>query len=124
MPQMNNFEHLEKLVIAWAEERSIFEKSTTKDQALKTVSEVGEFADNILKGKDCKDDIGDIIVTLILQCKMQNTSICECLLLAYNEISKRKGKMINGAFVKEEDNKLRSTEDKFLEKLSYLIDNI
>lgn len=88
----------------WAEKRGIFEHSTAKDQALKTVAEVGEFADNVLKGRDCRDDIGDIIVTLILQCILQGTTLTECLSLAYEEIAARKGKMINGTFVKEEDN--------------------
>lgn len=33
----------------------------------------------------------------------RDTTLRECVELAYNEISKRKGKMINGIFVKEED---------------------
>lgn len=99
-----NIEKLEQAVIDWAEERGIFEHSDPKSQALKTMSEVGEFADNVLKGRDCRDDIGDILVTLVLQCKMQDTSLEECLLIAFNEISNRKGTMIGGAFVKEGDN--------------------
>ena len=94
---------LEQSVIGWAEERDILTYSDPKTQALKTVSEVGEMCDNIAKGRDCRDDIGDIVVTLILQCALQKTTLAECLSLAYTEISKRKGKMINGVFVKEED---------------------
>lgn len=33
----------------------------------------------------------------------RDTTLRECVELAYEEISKRKGKMINGIFVKEED---------------------
>ena len=32
-----------------------------------------------------------------------NTDVTECLGIAYEEIKNRKGKMINGTFVKEED---------------------
>lgn len=65
---------LENKVIQWAEQRGIFTNSDPKSQALKTVSEVGEMCDNVLKGRDCRNDIGDIVVTLILQCKMQGTT--------------------------------------------------
>jgi NTP pyrophosphatase (non-canonical NTP hydrolase) len=91
-------------VINWGKKTGILDYSTPKDQALKTVSEVGEFADNVVKGRNCEDDIGDIIVTLILQCELQNTTISRCLGLARDEIVKRKGKMVNGVFVKEGDN--------------------
>ena len=94
---------LENKIINWAEQRGIFTYSDTKSQALKTVREVGEMCDNVLKGRDCRDDIGDIIVTLILQCKMQGTTLSECLELAFTEISGRTGNMVNGAFVKDSD---------------------
>ena len=32
-----------------------------------------------------------------------NIDITECLEIAYNEIKDRKGKLVNGVFVKEED---------------------
>ena len=92
-------------IVAWAKERGIFESSDPKTQALKTVSEVGELADNIAKGRHeaAQDDIGDIVVTLIILCEMIGTNLHECLEVAYNEISKRKGRMVNGVFVKEGD---------------------
>ena len=45
--------------------------------------------------------MGDIMVTLIIQAHMQDISLEQCLESAYKVISKRKGKMINGQFVKE-----------------------
>src|SRR4030065_1987305 len=84
----------------WGRKKGILEFSDPKTQALKTVSEVGEFADNVAKGRDCRDDIGDIVVTLVLQCALLGFSLSECVELAYNEISGRKGTMINGIFVK------------------------
>ena len=47
------------------------------------------------------DAIGDIMVTLIIQAKLQDLSLEECLESAYNVIAERKGKMINGQFVKD-----------------------
>lgn len=92
-----------QLVTEWAKERGIFDKSDLKSQALKTVSEVGEFCDNVLKGRDTEDDVGDILVTLQLHCHMKGISLSQCFRAAYSEISSRKGKMINGTFVKEQD---------------------
>lgn len=94
---------MEWQVLDWAKERGILEHSDPKSQALKTVEEVGEYASNILKGLDCKDDIGDIVITLILQCQMQKTTLTECLELAYEQIKNRAGTMQNGAFIKTTD---------------------
>lgn len=48
------------------------------------------------------DAIGDIQVTLIMVCNLLNLSYDFCLLKAYEVISKRSGKMVDGKFVKEE----------------------
>jgi|TARA_R110000772_G_scaffold62241_5_gene140026 NTP pyrophosphatase (non-canonical NTP hydrolase) len=50
---------------------------------------------------EIKDASGDIVVTLILQCKMQNISLVECLQQAYDVISKRTGQMKDGIFIKD-----------------------
>ena len=50
---------------------------------------------------EIKDAIGDILVTIIIQAKMQNLDLIECVESAYNIISKRNGKMVNGTFVKD-----------------------
>jgi NTP pyrophosphatase (non-canonical NTP hydrolase) len=47
------------------------------------------------------DALGDILVTIIIQAEMQGLKLEECLESAYNVISKRTGKMINGTFVKD-----------------------
>jgi hypothetical protein len=52
---------------------------------------------------DFDDGIGDTLVVLILLCEMANTNLTTCLAKAYNEIKDRKGEMIDGKFVKEED---------------------
>jgi len=48
-----------------------------------------------------KDAIGDIMVTLIIQCKMQGMDLQDCLESAYNVIKNRTGKMVDGVFVKD-----------------------
>lgn len=103
---MHTLDQLETLVRAWAAERGIYEHSTPQAQTLKAVSEMGELADNILKGRHeaAKDDLGDLVVCLINVAALTNTSLRECLQVAYNDIKNRKGKMvIGGAFIKEGD---------------------
>lgn len=97
------YRELEQLVIKWADEKGIFEKGNTMAQAEKTHEEVLELMsaiDNDDNG-EIVDALGDILVTIIIQAEMQGLSLEDCLLSAYNVISKRKGKMINGKFVKE-----------------------
>ncbi|OEL06886.1 nucleotide pyrophosphohydrolase [Staphylococcus xylosus] len=47
--------------------------------------------------------ISNIIYLLKITAKENNTDLTACLNLAYNEIKDRKGKMIDGKFVKESD---------------------
>ena len=50
-----------------------------------------------------KDGIGDVIVTLVILAEQQGLSLEECLQAAWDEIKDRKGKTVNGTFIKEED---------------------
>ncbi|MFA7098001.1 MAG: MazG-like family protein [Gammaproteobacteria bacterium] len=93
---------LNQQVIHWAEERCIFANSDPKTQCLKCVSEVGELADNVAKGRNPVDDIGDTLVTLIILAKMHDLTVEECLEHAYGVISTRTGQMVNGVFEKDE----------------------
>lgn len=90
-------------VIQWASDRNILEGSTRKDQMTKLMEEIGELASGIAKGKGplVKDAIGDALVVLTIIAEQSGTSIAECLNLAWNEIKDRKGKMVDGIFVKE-----------------------
>ena len=90
-------------IIQWASDRNILEGSTRKDQMTKLMEEIGELASGIAKGKEqlVKDSIGDALVVLTIIAEQSGTSIAECLNLAWNEIKDRKGKMVDGIFVKE-----------------------
>jgi len=100
---MKDYFELEACVEAWAEEKGIFTNGTPMAQSIKTLEECTELVNAIYK--EDKDEIvdamGDIMVTLIIQAKMQNVSLEACLNSAYNVISKRTGKMIDGQFVKD-----------------------
>ena len=93
----------EDLISQWHKDRNLIEGSTDKDQYLKLIQEAGELSDNICKGKDIKDDIGDMMVVLINILVRNNLTINQCLAKEYEEIKDRKGKMIDGVFVKDGD---------------------
>jgi NTP pyrophosphatase (non-canonical NTP hydrolase) len=100
---MKNYNQLEDLVIDWAKEKGILEKATPVKQAYKTLEECGELLHAI--GSDNKgeiiDSLGDILVTIIIQAKMQNVDLVACLESAYEVIANRTGVMKNGQFVKD-----------------------
>jgi len=92
----------------WHYDRNLIDGATDKDQFAKLIQEAGELSDNICKGENVVDDIGDMIVVLINIAERNNLTIEECLLHAWNDIKDRKGKMVDGVFVKEEAPKLRN----------------
>ena len=93
---------LVKLIEQWHEDRNLIDGSTDKDQVLKLAQELGELSDSVCKEKDMRDDLGDMLVVMINIMKRNNISIEECLQKAYDDIKDRKGKMVDGIFVKEE----------------------
>jgi len=95
--------HSIQQVVSWHLARNLIHVSSDKDQVLKLIQKVGELSDSICKEQSPIDDIGDIMVVLINIIVRNNLSVTECLNHAYNDIKDRKGKMIDGIFVKEED---------------------
>ena len=102
---MKDYFELECAIEVWAEEKGILAQATPIKQAMKTQEELTELCNAILDKdrEQIKDAIGDIMVTLIIQAKMQGMTIEECLNAAYDVISKRTGQMINGQFIKDTD---------------------
>lgn len=89
----------------WAKERNLDTTDPAK-QVLKLGEEYGELCEFITKDRKiaaAKDAIGDMYVVLTILCLQLDLDIEECIEHAYDEIRDRKGKMINGAFVKESD---------------------
>ena len=95
-------ENVFDLIREWANERGLYENGDPKTQALKLVEEVGETCRAILKKDhdEVVDGIGDCVVVLTNLAELQGVSIEECIDSAYAEIATRKGKMVNGTFVK------------------------
>lgn len=88
----------------WSIDRQIIQNGNRETQCLKLVSEMGELADNIAKGRDVYDDIGDCLVVLNNLALMHDTTLEQCLAHAYNDIKDRKGYMnAKGVFIKEND---------------------
>ena len=90
-------------VSRWHRDRNLIDGSTDKDQALKLLQELGELSDSICKGKDISDDIGDMLVVMINIAERNNLTLTHCLQEAWMDIKDRKGKMVDGIFVKESD---------------------
>lgn len=90
-------------VLDWAQQRGLLDNSGAERQVLKGVSEMGEFADEVLKGnKESQTlELGDVLVTLILSGHKLGIDIEDALAAAYHKISNRTGKTINGVFVKD-----------------------
>lgn len=99
-----NFEELEKKVIEWAEDRAIFTQSDPFKQYDKLNEEFNELFNGLADEEPLciKDSIGDMIVVLTMIAKFNNFTLTECYEFAYNEIKDRKGKMVDGIFVKEQ----------------------
>jgi len=87
----------------WANERGLYEKGDPKTQYIKLMEETGEIGRAILKEdtEEIIDGIGDAVVVLTNLAELIGVPIEECIQQAYDVISKRKGKMINGTFVKD-----------------------
>ena len=161
-----NLQELIAAIEQWAEDRNIIKGSKPIDQAMKLFSEFGELADNVGKGRDCRDDIGDVFVVATIICAQNgnsisepmfssnkrllvdegiknnvarlgdnlislslslsekripcylysnikgyleviaesiNTTLVDCVSIAYNDIKDRKGVMFNGVFIKDSD---------------------
>lgn len=100
---MNYLEHLESSIKGWHHERNLIDGSTDKDQYMKLIQEAGELSDHICKGEPIADDIGDMIVVLINIAERNGLSLSQCMEKAWEDIKGRKGRMVDGIFVKEDD---------------------
>lgn len=105
----NTFSDLITKINHWADERNL-KQADPKIQWMRVTEEVGEIRDVLLKPTKftepqaaLKDAIGDTLVTIVVLAYQLDLDVTECLGIAYEEIKNRKGKMINGTFVKEED---------------------
>lgn len=119
------FEELVEKVLNWAKDKDLLHEENAERQFMKFIEEVFEFrdewllfvhayrrcnygeADNdpvvVTRRRNMRLEMGDILVTLIILCDQLSLDPVECLFKAYEKIKDRKGKTINGTFIKEGD---------------------
>lgn len=97
---MNTF----NLIRSWAYDRNLIHGATKHAQVVKLLEEAGELAAGVARNNQAviADSIGDCVVVLTILAAQCGTSIEDCINFAYDEIKDRKGKMIDGIFVKEQ----------------------
>ena len=116
-----SFRMLQTDVLNWATDKDLLHVENAPKQFMKFIEEVFEFKTELDTFNEIKSDsefsngyqkyiehnlkleMGDIFVTLIILCEQIGIDPEECLSMAYEKISKRKGKTIGGQFIKEED---------------------
>jgi len=112
MAEAGEFQTLTKPVLSdnifedirqWANDRGLYDKGDAKTQLIKLYEESGELSQALLKNDKAGiiDAIGDSVVVLTNLAHLVGTDIEICIKSAYDEISNRTGKMINGTFVKD-----------------------
>lgn len=87
----------------WAEDRNIIGGSTAQHQLGKLIEEVGELATALANQsyRELEDAIGDCAVVLCVISRQSGLDFDECLEAAWEEIKDRKGRLVDGQFVKE-----------------------
>jgi NTP pyrophosphatase (non-canonical NTP hydrolase) len=90
-------------VAQWAEDRNLVTGSNPVLQMAKLTEEVQELYDALLRNDTAEicDAIGDIQVVLAVMCAQIGQDVETCREMAWEQIKDRKGKMVDGVFVKE-----------------------
>lgn len=99
-----SFESLHQKVVEWGKERGLYTESDITSQYMKLDEEFDELWQAIAQSNmpETIDAIGDMMVVLTGMAQMAGTNLLACYEAAYHEIKDRKGKMVDGMFVKEE----------------------
>ena len=90
----------------WSEDRNLILGSNPQAQMVKLIEEMGELASGIARKNTDKsvDSIGDMVVVLTIIAAQLGVTIEDCIEHSWQEIKDRKGKMVDGVFIKENDN--------------------
>jgi NTP pyrophosphatase (non-canonical NTP hydrolase) len=102
--EMNNVDDTRAKIIQWAIDRGLNTVDPSK-QMVKLVEEVGELASGLARDNMdvIKDSLGDIYVVMVILALRLGIDLQEAIDSAYDVIKDRKGKLINGVFIKQED---------------------
>lgn len=87
----------------WAAARNLIQGSTPIKQLVKLDEEMQELSDAIDADDSAEyiDAIGDCIVVLTIMAAQKGINVEDCIAAAWEEIKDRKGRMVDGIFVKE-----------------------
>ena len=97
-------QELTEKIREWACKRNLHNGDPAM-QVLKLGEEFGELCQGMAKDKpeQVVDSIGDMYVVLTILALQLDLAIEDCVHIAYEEIKDRKGRMVDGVFVKEDD---------------------
>lgn len=97
-------DELIKLIEEWADNRGLIEADPAK-QLLKIFEEVSETSQAYIRKQpeEMEVESGDVLVTVIIFAKQTDVDLEHALGKAYRKIADRKGKLVDGSFLKEED---------------------
>lgn len=107
MIDQGNMETLEVFVKLWAKQVGLTDGSTIEKQAMKLISEVGELFEEILNGniENARMELGDCFVIMFQIANRLETDSVTCVSMAYDKISNRECRMVNGTLIRMESKK-------------------
>ena len=94
-------------IASWANDRNLIRGSTPTAQVAKLLEEVSELLAARMKANphdraiETMDAIGDCTVVLAIICEQCGLDYKTCIDRAWEEIKDRRGKMVDGIFVKD-----------------------
>lgn len=107
LSSVSSFATIADQIFYWGIYRNITKEggATALSQIKKLKEEVEELEEALMEGvkDEIEKEIGDIQVVLLNVCRLGGFDLTTCLEKTYNKIKDRKGQMIDGRFVKEQD---------------------
>lgn len=99
----DSFNKIETNLYQWFDEKELIKEENAPKQFMKVAEELGELSSAIIKNEREKeiDAFGDLLVTIFGLSYMRDIDLLECLNTAWNEIKNRKGKVVDGSFIKD-----------------------
>lgn len=103
MRDQNIFEKRQENLFEWFNSKDLIKVENSAKQFMKINEELGELSSAIIKDdRDAEiDAFGDVLITLIGLSFMRDLNLVKCLDIAWNEIKDRKGKVVDGSFIRE-----------------------
>jgi phosphoribosyl-ATP pyrophosphohydrolase len=100
-----NLTDWEQSITNWAHARNLINGTTVDKQFVKLIEEAGEVAECLAKDQahQLESEIGDMLVVLNNIAVNKGLTLTDCANVAWMKVKDRRGMMIDGYYVKEED---------------------